>query len=156
MLISFNKLEFSLYFSCKYILLKSREPEVKKIQRTGLKTGPEIFHPRKMKTGIKGSFWNHFGGWWCIWDWRDTYIYFGREPLFFLSFDGGLSLPFIFPSDVQMMVPFVLIKTTTQQGAISTTCSTGLNVTWCSSKMPFANWQKCCMIDSLISGELKA
>jgi hypothetical protein len=31
-----------------------------------------------------------------------------------------------------------------------------LNVTWCSSKMPFANWQKCCMIDSLISGELKA
>jgi hypothetical protein len=49
MLISINKLEFSLDFSCKYILLKSREPEVKKIQRTGLKTGPEIFHPRQIK-----------------------------------------------------------------------------------------------------------
>ncbi len=118
----------------------------------------------KIKTRIKGSFWNHFGGRWCIWDRRDTYIYFGREPLFFLSFDGGLCLPFIFPFNVQMMLPFVLIKTATQQGTISTTCSTGLNVTWCSSKMPFANWQVCwpqgkrqndCMIDSLTSGELK-
>jgi hypothetical protein len=48
-MISTNKLEFSLDFSCKYILLKSHEPEVKKFQRTGLKTGPEIFHPRKIK-----------------------------------------------------------------------------------------------------------